>query len=153
MRKWGIRACATATGVRSMPDRRRLHLDLAATALLLAGLLVALSVFSHDPADPPSATVHPAHEVPTNLLGSPGAWLAHSLHETLGVAVYVFLASWFVLVVFMYLRRSLLTWSLRLAGWLILLPCAAVLADALGPSFAGNSLSGSGGSLGAWLAG
>ena len=61
---------------------------------------------------------------PANLLGPAGAWLAAGLYDALGLAVHFLLASWFVLVVLLFLRRSLLTWTLRLAGWLLLLPCA-----------------------------
>jgi S-DNA-T family DNA segregation ATPase FtsK/SpoIIIE len=135
-----------------MSNRRGLRLDVAAGILLLLGLLVAVSVFSYDPAEEPSTRVYPPHAPSTNLLGPVGGWLAQSLHETLGVAVYVLLTSWFVLVVLLLLRRSLLTWSLRLAGWVLLLPCVAVLADAIGPDRLGGPLTGSGGSLGAWLA-
>jgi S-DNA-T family DNA segregation ATPase FtsK/SpoIIIE len=134
-----------------MPDRR-LRLDFAAGGLLLAGLLVALSVFSYTPADAPGTTIYPPATEPENLLGPAGAWIAHSLHETLGVAVYVLLASWFVLVVLLLLRRSLLTWTLRLAGWLLLVPCAALLAEHIGPDVLGGPVPGSGGTLGAWLA-
>ncbi|HEV3256758.1 MAG TPA: DNA translocase FtsK 4TM domain-containing protein, partial [Gemmataceae bacterium] len=131
---------------------RKSRLDLLACGLLVAGLLTALSVFSQDPADGPNPSVYPAHAAPANLLGSPGARLAGVLHETLGVAIYLFLASWFVLVVMLFLRRGLLTWSRRLSGWLLLLPGAAVLADLIGPHYLPGPVSGSGGTLGAWLA-
>jgi DNA segregation ATPase FtsK/SpoIIIE, S-DNA-T family len=132
-----------------MPDRRSLRLDLLAWGMLLAGLLVALAVLSHDP---PAATLYPPPPEPDNLLGPPGAWLAQELHEALGAAVYVLLASWFVLVLLLFLRKGWLAWSLRLAGWLLLLPCAAVAADALGPEWLDGPAPGSGGALGAWLA-
>ena len=54
-----------------MSDRQTSRLDLAAVALLLAGLLVALCVFSYDPADPPGTSVYPPRERPSNLLGIP----------------------------------------------------------------------------------
>src|SRR5262249_36775305 len=81
------------------PDSRRFRLDLAATGLLVIGLLVALSVFSTDPLDADAGGVYPPPETTGNLLGPPGAWLGRSLYEALGVAVYLLLASWFVLVV------------------------------------------------------
>ncbi len=129
-----------------MSDRQHFRLDLAATGLLVLGLLVALSIFSIDPGA--SATTE-ASGTPLGLLG---AVLGRPLFEALGVAVYLLLASWFVLVVLCFLRRSWLTWLLRLAGWVLLLPCAAVLAEYAGPSWLGGPLTGSGGSLGAWLA-
>jgi S-DNA-T family DNA segregation ATPase FtsK/SpoIIIE len=63
----------------------------------------------------------------------------------------VTLVSWFAVVVLLLLRRGFF-WSLvRLAGWLLLIPCAAVLAECLGPRILGGPLTGSGGTLGAWL--
>jgi S-DNA-T family DNA segregation ATPase FtsK/SpoIIIE len=135
-----------------MSDRRAMHLDWVAAGLLVCGLVVALSILSYDPADPPGSAIYPANAEPANLLGPLGAWLAHELIETLGVAAYVLLAAWFVLVVMLFLRRSLFLWSLRLAGWLLLLPCSAYVADCLGPSYLGGPPTGSGGTLGAWLA-
>jgi S-DNA-T family DNA segregation ATPase FtsK/SpoIIIE len=135
-----------------MADRRDGKWDLAAFGLLVLGLIVALCVFGYDPADVPAARIFPP-ENSRHFLGPVGAFLGRSLHETLGLAVYVFLTSWFVLVFLLFVRRSLLTWCLRLAGWLVLLPCVAVGADYLGPARLGGPLSGSGGSLGAWLSG
>ncbi|HMC64701.1 MAG TPA: DNA translocase FtsK 4TM domain-containing protein [Gemmataceae bacterium] len=128
-----------------MSERRAWRLDVVAFALLLTGMAVAWSAFAHDPratANNPSTT-SPIEDF--------GAWLGGSLYDALGVAVYFLLASWFALVVLLFLRRSLVTWSLRLAGWLLLLPCAAVTADFLGPSLLPGPVVGSGGSLGAWL--
>src|SRR5437016_1296185 len=133
-----------------MADRRS-RLDFAAYGLLVAGLVVALSIFSHDPADPPVAAVYPPHDTAKNILGTGGAWLAQTLNETLGVAVYLLLVSWFVLIVLLFLRQSLIRWSLRLLGWLLLVPCAAIAADYFGPHFSYGPLAGGGGSLGAWL--
>jgi S-DNA-T family DNA segregation ATPase FtsK/SpoIIIE len=132
-----------------MAERRAWHLDLVAWGLLLAGLLVALCVLSHDP--PPAGAVYPPPPEPENLLGPPGAWLAQELHEALGCAVYVLLASWFVFVLLLFLRKGIGTWALRLVGWLLLIPCAAVIADTVGPELLGGPLTGSGGALGAWL--
>src|ERR1700757_29455 len=116
-----------------MADHRSFRLDWIACALLLCGLVVALCVFSHVPGGSAGTGVYPPSAEPANLLGPAGAWLAQGLFESLGIAVYVFLASWFVLVVVLLVRRSLLTWSLRLLGWLLLLPSATVAADYLGP--------------------
>ncbi len=133
-----------------MTDRRPWRLDAAAFCLLAAGLLVCLAVFSLDPADRPGAVYPPAASC-RNLLGAPGAWLAFGLTDALGAAVYVLLTSWFVLVVLLFLRRGWVHWSLRLAGWLLLVPCAAVLAELSGVNREGAPPAGPGGSLGAWL--
>ena len=133
-----------------MSDRRSWRLDAAAGLLLVAGLLLAVAVFSHDPADLDEG-VYPLHPTPHNLLALPGAWVARALVGGLGAAVHVFLAAWFVLVLLLFLRRGWLTWGLRLAGWLVLTPCAAVLADRYGGDWTGSPPAGPGGAVGAWL--
>src|SRR5207253_1377875 len=126
-----------------MPERRAMpRVDGTAWVLLLVGLLVALCVFSDDPA---AST--------PNLLGVPGSWLAAELSAALGSAVYVLLASWFVLVLMLLVRKSWLRWTCRLTGWLILLPCAAIAADWLGHDWMSGPIAGSGGAIGAWLRG
>jgi S-DNA-T family DNA segregation ATPase FtsK/SpoIIIE len=131
-----------------MPERRATRVDFLAWGLLVAGLLMAASVFSHEP----TTSLYPSSAPATNLLGPPGSWLAQQLFDSLGSAVYMLLASWFVLVL-MLLGRNRLTWSVRLAGWLLLLPCAAVSADFLGPDLLDGPAAGSGGTLGAFLTG
>jgi S-DNA-T family DNA segregation ATPase FtsK/SpoIIIE len=137
-----------APGVRNMGDRRHRHLDLAACILLVAGFLVALSVFSSDPV---SATAISPQTPSANLLGPGGAWLGQSLLGSLGLAVYALLAAWFVFVLLLLLRHTWLTWSLRLSGWLLLVPCAAVLAERCARGWSGAPPEGPGGSVGAWL--
>ncbi len=132
---------------------RRLRLDVTAWGFLAAGMAVALCVFSYDPADPPEATVYPGHAATANLLGPAGAWMARSLYETFGQATYLFLAAWFVLVLFLFLRRNVLRWSARFTGWLVLLPASAAVADAVMPPQYAPCLGGAGGTLGAWLDG
>ena len=133
-----------------MSDRRSWRLDAAAGVLLLLGLLLALAVVRHDPADLDEG-VYPLHPTPHNLLGLPGAWVARALVGGLGAAVYFFLATWFVLVLLLFLRRGWLAWGLRLLGWLLLTPCAAVLADRFGGDWPGSPPAGPGGAVGAWL--
>jgi S-DNA-T family DNA segregation ATPase FtsK/SpoIIIE len=128
-----------------MSERRAWRLDLAAAGLGCAGLFLAAAVFTYDPADLPG-TVYPPNPQPRNLLGVPGAGLAQALVQTLGAAVYAWLASWFALVVLLVLRRGLLATALRAIGWLLLVPCVAVLAR-----WWGGRVGVSGGSLGDWL--
>src|SRR6516165_8401845 len=47
-----------------MSDRRGFRLDLPVYALLAAGFLSALSVFSYDPADPPATAIYPPRQAP-----------------------------------------------------------------------------------------
>jgi S-DNA-T family DNA segregation ATPase FtsK/SpoIIIE len=134
-----------------MLDVKGFRRDLLACILLLAGLLAALAVFSHDPGDAPGARIFPTHAEPANLLGACGAWVAQELYETFGIAVYVFLMSWLILVVTLFLRRRPISWLLRLCGWLLLVPCVAVAADFIGLERLGGPVAGSGGVLGSWL--
>jgi DNA segregation ATPase FtsK/SpoIIIE, S-DNA-T family len=133
-----------------MSDQRQWHLDLVACLLLVAGLGVCLAVLGYDPAG--STNVYPPTDGPPHLLGPVGNWVGRVMLETLGVSVYVLLASWFVLVLLIFLRRRFLTWTIRLAGWLLLIPTTAILAHSWGSWLSPNILPGPGGSLGAYLA-
>jgi S-DNA-T family DNA segregation ATPase FtsK/SpoIIIE len=124
-------------------ERRSARIDHVALVLLLTGLAVAMAVFSFEGTGEPERS--------SNLFGEPGDWLAGELYQALGSAVYVLLAAWFVLVLLLLMRKSWRTWARRLAGWIILVPCAAIGADYLGPTLLGGPLAGSGGTLGAWL--
>jgi S-DNA-T family DNA segregation ATPase FtsK/SpoIIIE len=145
------KSAAYAPPLVPLPVRPRRRFDFLAWGLLLAGLLVAGSVLGLDPIPAGAVSVYPPPPPPSNLLGPGGAWLGGALHETLGSAVYLFLVSWFVLVLGLLLRRKRLTWMLRLAGWLLLVPCAAVAAHLLGPGLPASPWDVSGGTLGAWL--
>jgi S-DNA-T family DNA segregation ATPase FtsK/SpoIIIE len=113
-------------------------LDFAATALLAVGLFATASAVGQEPSG-------------ANLLGSVGGWLARSLFESLGLAVYFLLAGWFVLVVLLYLRQSWFAWSRRLAGFALLVPCAAVWFSRYAPAAGPGAPFGAGGTVGAWL--
>ncbi|MBI3408842.1 MAG: DNA translocase FtsK 4TM domain-containing protein [Planctomycetes bacterium] len=129
-----------------MAHRRSARLDLVALGLFVAGLVVAVAVFSHLPG---------ALSADQNLLGPIGDQLAGAVERALGSTVYLVLAIWFLLVILLFLRKSWFTWSRRVAGWLLLLPCAAIAAhisaDSLGRDFFGGQRLLSGGALGAWL--
>jgi DNA segregation ATPase FtsK/SpoIIIE, S-DNA-T family len=130
--------------------------DTFAFGLFAVGLLVALCVFPYDPGDPPGTAVYPPNAHSHNLLGYPGATLADVLFVTLGVSVYLFLASWFVLVILLLLRYRWVNWAKRLAGLALLLPCATLLAEWWGQRWGlgqSSTLRSGGGSMGGWLAG
>jgi S-DNA-T family DNA segregation ATPase FtsK/SpoIIIE len=119
---------------------------------MAVGVFLTLSVLDYDPADTPGAT-YPATTVPHNRLGPLGAWFAHELRQTLGVATYLFLAGWLLFAGRIALRRTWLSWACRLLGWLLLVPCAAALAERWPnpPHWTCAPPLGPGGSLGAWL--
>ena len=133
-----------------MSDRRSWRINVAASILLVVGLLAALAVCSHDPADLAEG-VYPLHHTPHNLLGFPGALAARSLVDGLGTAVYVFLAAWLALAAPLFLRQGWRTSVLHLLGWSLLTPTAAVLADRFGAPWPGGPPAGQGGALSAWL--
>ncbi|HTU19041.1 MAG TPA: DNA translocase FtsK 4TM domain-containing protein [Gemmataceae bacterium] len=123
-----------------MLDRRHWRLYLSALVLSAGGVFLTLSVLASLSAKP-------------SRLDPLGGAIAYELRQSLGAAVYVFLAGWFVVVVRLALRRSWLGWSLRSLGWLLLIPATAVLAERwpeLAPAGAIPPL-GPGGSIGAWL--
>ena len=128
-----------------MPVRRNSRTDGVAWLLFFCGIIVALCVLSHEPADPEGYA--------QNLLGVAGHWFANELYLTLGSVVYVLLLAWFVVVLTLLLRKSWLRWSARLAGWLLLLPCTAVAADFLGHGWLPGPGFGSGGAFGSVLRG
>jgi len=113
-------------------------LDLTATALLAVGLFATASAVGQEAGG-------------ANLLGSVGGWLARSLFESLGLAVHFLLAGWYVLVVLLYLRQSWFTWGRRLAGFALLVPCAAVWFSRYVPATGPWAPLGAGGTVGTWL--
>src|SRR2546423_915234 len=130
-----------------MIPQRAWRLDLSAAVLLLAGLAAALAGFGAGPAGPPRET-YPPPPGPGNLLGEPGALVSGLLLEALGAAVYPWLATWFVLVVWLLLRRDGWAWSRRLLGWLVLVAATAVLAERCETGWAGAPTTGPGGAVG-----
>ena len=54
-------------------ERRNLKLDALALAVLGAGAFLLLAAAGYDPADPPGATVFPAHARIANWCGPAGA--------------------------------------------------------------------------------
>jgi S-DNA-T family DNA segregation ATPase FtsK/SpoIIIE len=135
-----------------MWHRHRWRLDLAAGILFIACLFLALSVFSWAPGDLPG-TVYPPPPRPHNLLGPAGAYLGQALLDSLGAAVHVLLGSWLVFLMALVRRDHWRTWARRWLGWLVLVPCVALLASWAGTHvWPATPATGSGGSIGGWLA-
>ena len=117
-------------------EPRGTRVDGFAGVLLLFGLVISVAIFSED--------FSQTSKSDGNLLGPTGSFWATKLYSWLGMGVYVLLASWFVGVLFLFLRKSWLTWSLRAVGWIILIPCSALILDWLGPDRVGGPPQGSG---------
>ena len=122
------------------PPPPRWRLDAVALTLFAAGGLLAAAVGSHR-----AASGGP------NLLGGPGDDLARLLLDPLGWGAVAFLAGWFALAGLMVVTRSPGRLSVRLAGWLVIVGCAAVAADWFGTQLPAVSVAGRGGSIGAYV--
>jgi DNA segregation ATPase FtsK/SpoIIIE, S-DNA-T family len=118
-------------------------MDGVAWLLFFCGIILALAILSHEPAAGTSSA--------QNLLGYPGHWFAHEMYETLGSAVYVFLASWLVLVLMLLVRKSWLRWTGRFVGWVTLIPLTAIAFDFIGKDWLPGPDFGSGGAMGTVL--
>src|SRR5262245_49349164 len=108
-----------------MPEKNappRWRLDAIALTLFAAGGLLAAAVGTYAPlAGGP------------NVLGTLGDDLAELVVDPLGWAAVVFLAGWFVLAGLLVLTRNPARLAARFGGWAVLVACAAVTADGLGP--------------------
>ncbi len=133
-----------------MNEPRAWRLDLAAALLFGGGVLAAVAILGHDPADLPGA-VYPPPPRPANLLGRPGAWLAGQLVGALGLGAVAWLGGWFFLALLVFFRKRWLRWSYRLAGMLLLAPTLAVLVRRWDVAWEGAGPAGPGGFVGAWL--
>jgi len=131
-----------------MPDRRNPQHDLAALLLLALAAFLGASLFSYDPADPPSSLVYPPRSETANLCGRSGALASTLLFAGLGVGAYYLLASLIVLDVLLLGRREIPSPWLRLIGWLLSLLGVCTLAALAFPWLSPGPILGAGGYLG-----
>lgn len=134
-----------------MNRRVRIGLDILAALLALLGLAAVLAVITFDPADPPHATVHPAHDQPANLLGRPGAISARLLVNFAGLGVYPLLMAWLVACIAIGLEGRRGAWCWRFLGLLILTPTVSLGMEWLDWTWYAAPVIGPGGYLGAAL--
>jgi S-DNA-T family DNA segregation ATPase FtsK/SpoIIIE len=133
-----------------MIDRSRLKTDLLALGLLAATVFVALSLVSHDPADPPAATVYPARTEVLNTCGRMGAWAAHLLHTAFGAGAWFVLFAMAVVDVRLFSRKTEHDPLVRGFGWSLLLLTICVAFRAVLAQASGGAIGGSGGLIGAF---
>ncbi|MEX0724792.1 MAG: DNA translocase FtsK [Planctomycetaceae bacterium] len=127
---------------------QRLKTDLLGLCLFAATLFVALSLFSYDPADPPSTLIAPQNIAATNLCGQAGAYAAHALRFTFGVGSFVFVAGMLFLSVRLFSRYEKMGPLWEGLGWALSIASACVLLQHFVPQWGDNLLIGSGGYLG-----
>lgn len=133
-----------------MIDRSRLKTDLLALGLLAATVFVMLSLLSHDPADPPAATVYPPRTETFNTCGPVGAWVAHLLRTTCGAGAWFVLLGMAVVDVRLFSRKTEHDPLIRGFGWVLLLITICVGCRAVLSHSSGGTVVGSGGLVGAW---
>jgi S-DNA-T family DNA segregation ATPase FtsK/SpoIIIE len=133
-----------------MIDRSRLKTDLCALGLLAAAVFVALSLMSHDPADPPAVTVYPERTEVYNTCGIPGAWVSHALRTAFGAGAWFVLAIMAVVDVRMFSRKTEHDPLVRGLGWTLLLLVLCIGCRAVFSAASGGTVLGSGGLVGAW---
>lgn len=133
-----------------MNDRHRLKTDLLALGLLAVAVFVALSLFSHDPADPPARAVYPARAEAFNICGRAGAWVAHLLHTAFGIGAWFVLGVMAVVDFRLFSRRTEHDPLIRGFGWTLLAVVVCIGCRAVFSQVGGGTALGSGGFVGTW---
>lgn len=143
-----------ASGLTLFEDRSP-KFDVVALALGVAALLVAISLVSYDPADPPGSGGWGPPQPVQNACGAAGAWAAHTLIEMLGIGAYYAAGSFGIVATLLIARRRVDQPVLRTTGWAMSLVGVSTLAAVLMPSWTPGPMVGAGGYVGAmaqtWL--
>ncbi|MCL6503038.1 MAG: DNA translocase FtsK 4TM domain-containing protein [Pirellulales bacterium] len=137
------------TAQRPMFQQRQPGRDLAALALLAATMLLAVSLATYDPADPPGQQVLPPNTEAANACGAAGAVVADVLLAGWGVGAYYVVVSLGVLAAVLLSRRPLSSPRLRFCGWLMSLLGLCALAALALPDYTPGPVIGAGGYVGA----
>ena len=107
-------------------------------------LLLALSLLSYSPADPPGHTVVPVNDPPSNWIGPVGAFLAHWTYLLLGAGAWALLAGTGVWLGLAITRRTVTQPTLRVVGVVLLALAVSGFQFLLAPN-SGSSPQGAGG--------
>lgn len=138
-----------------MLDERSPKHDAIALALVALTVFLGLALGTYDPADPPSALVHPPRAETDNICGWVGAHVAHGLFTALGLGAYYTLVSMAAWAARWVAHRPASEPLLRFAGWMLSLLGVSTLAALVAPGWSPGPVIGSGGYLGAaakgWL--
>ena len=131
-----------------MNENSRLKTDLLALGLLAVTVFSGLSLFSYDPADPPSSVVFPARDITLNTCGTVGAFVAHTLLSLFGMGAWFLLLSAIVIDISLFARREISDPTLRTFGWGLMIASVCVGCRLIGPGWGHVPMIGSGGYLG-----
>lgn len=132
-----------------MFEQRNLRTDLLALALLAFAIFLGASLFSYDPADPPSKLVYPPRSSTMNVCGRSGALASTLLFTAFGFGAYYLLFSLVVVDSVLLFRRTISQPILRLIGWLVSFVGFTALVAMAVPQWSPGPVIGSGGYLGA----
>src|SRR5215469_12943927 len=102
-----------------MLDQRNPKLDLAALVLLALTIFLSISLFTYDPADPPSDLVYPPQTVVHNACGWVGAIVAATLFQAVGLGAYYLVISLAMFDASLLGHRPVRDPWLRGIGWLL----------------------------------
>jgi len=107
--------------------------------LLLASiwLVIAVSLFSYDPADPPGHIVAPHHQQPVNWMGWIGAAISHEAYLMLGAGVWILVIGGAVWLATLARRQQVEQPSIRVIGLLMLCIFASAMVSFGMPGFSG----------------
>jgi S-DNA-T family DNA segregation ATPase FtsK/SpoIIIE len=128
--------------------RNRKH-DLIALVLLAASAFFALALATYDPADPPSALVHPPRAHAHNICGRAGAIAAFLFFEGFGIAAWYVVGSMAAVGVLVLKGREISDRRLRALGWVLSLIGMTTLVAMAMPGMSPGPVIGSGGYVGA----
>src|SRR3954449_11702555 len=132
-----------------MFEDRSLKIDLCALVLTALLVFLGIALWTYNAADPPSTNVWPASDVVHNACGRAGAFTAHYLFDSLGIAAYYLLVSLASLVFLLFCHHEIDQPVLRTFGWAIsVVGLTTLLALAL-PNSTPGPVVGAGGYIGA----
>ncbi|WP_437194085.1 DNA translocase FtsK [Planctomicrobium sp. SH527] len=133
-----------------MIDYQRLKTDLMGLGLFAVALFMGLSLYSFDPADPPSSLMYPPRSDAMNLCGPSGAILAFSLVNAFGLGAWFLLFGVLLVDLWLFSRDAVRDPMIRLMGIGAMLVSICLLLQLITPRLPPAPLVGSGGYLGAW---
>jgi S-DNA-T family DNA segregation ATPase FtsK/SpoIIIE len=131
-------------------DFRRLRTDLLALCLLALCVFLTLSLWSYDPADPPSTLAYPARQEPLNVCSIYGAQTAHYLRTALGLGTYFLLFALFTMDMRLFSRNGPTDRLLRAFGIVLALAGMCLGLQLHAPQLGNGPAIGGGGYIGAW---
>jgi S-DNA-T family DNA segregation ATPase FtsK/SpoIIIE len=103
--------------------------------ILMAGawVMLTLSLVSYDPADPPSLSVAPLNDVPTNWVGWFGAFIAHKSYLMVGPGVWIVVTAGLVLLIALIRKRPPSQLLIRAIGAVLMAIVVSAIIGMMGP--------------------